>query len=958
MDPCKSGQFTRRRLRSGWCRAPALLLAIGCAVQPGCESASEPAPTGSGGGPETSPVTPQIGGKGINILLVSVDTTRADHLACYGHPEVKTPNIDRLAAEGTLFTQCISSAPLTLPSHATMLTGSYPFVHGARDNGLFTVPEENQTLAEIFKAAGYATHAEVATLVLKHESGMRQGFDTYGDVQPTEAHRKFKRFTPDPWDTDMEGEAPPAIEAEKPKIESDRKAGDITDCGIELLTQRAASDEPFFMFLHYFDPHWPHEAPEPFASEYRDSYLAEIAYFDQEFGRLMNVLEELGFADNTFVILTSDHGEGRGQHGEYTHSTYLYDTTLHVPLVMRLPGQVPAGQVIETQVRLVDLAPTIVDCARLERTEQMQGESLLPLVVDPGRDPRLPCYSDTMVPKNSLNYSPLRSLRADGWKYILAPRSELYQVGQDTGEVFNVAQAEPELSARMRQELRDIIADSPPAPGGRAMYGAMSADDARKLAALGYVSVSAIQDPEFNLGSELDHFEPEGINPRDRIEAIECWAAGLGAFRDGQYELSESRFSRFHELEPENRAGLSYLGRTLMMLKRNDEAIEWFRKAIELEPEGFLDQRALGNLLSMKGDYAGAEKCYRAAIEHNPDPEPIARFNLGILLATRERYGEALVLYDEVIEMEPEEPVAYMHKGAALRLTGRIEESLEPLAEAIRLDPTFASAHAQRAMSRYQLGRTDEALAGLQAAAEQMPEEPIFCYRLAQLAADRSDLERAGEWLTRLAELRPGSAAAWQMLGANDRMRGRYAAAVEHLEKALELKPDFPRALFPLATAYEALGEGDKAVQVYRRQIELAPRSPLAYTRAADILARRGDEAAGIELLRQGLSVLPEHIDLANDLAWHLATTSDASLRDGAEAVRLARYASSLKGDESFNELDTLAAAYAETGRFDEAVSTAERALAVARQLNDPELVTQISARLALFRQGKPYRQQ
>jgi arylsulfatase A-like enzyme/Flp pilus assembly protein TadD len=948
----------RHRPRPAWCRIPALLLAIGCTVLPGCESASEPAPTGSGGGQETSPVTPQIGGKGINVLLVSVDTTRADHLGCYGHPTIKTPNIDRLAAEGSRFTQCISSAPLTLPSHATMLTGSYPFVHGARDNGLFSIPQENETLAEIFKAAGYATHAEVATLVLKRRTGMDQGFDTYGDVTPTETHMNLKRFTPDPWDTGMEGTEPPAIESETPKIESDRKAGDITDRGIELLTQRAASDEPFFLFLHYFDPHWPHEAPEPFASEYRDSYLAELAYFDQQFGRLIDALDELGFRDNTLILLTSDHGEGRGQHGEYTHSTYLYDTTLHVPLLMRLPGQIAAGQVIETQVRLIDLAPTIVDCARLERTEQMQGESLLPLLVDPGRDPRLPCYSDTMVPKNSLNYSPLRSLRADGWKYILAPRSELYHVGEDTGEVFNIAQAEPEQSARMREELRDIIADSPPAPGGRAMYGAMSADDARKLAALGYVAVSAVQDPEFNLGSELDHFEPEGINPRDRIEAIECWAAGLGAFRDGQYQLAESTFTRFHELEPTNQAGLSYLGRSLMMLERHDEAIEWFRKAIELEPEGFLDQRSLGNLLSMKRDYAGAEKCYRAAIEHNPGQEPIARVNLGIILATQKRYDDAIALYDEVIEMEPGEPVAYMHKGAALRLTGRLEESLEPLDEAIRLDPTFAAAHSQRAMSRYQLGRRDEALAGLQAAAEQMPDEPMFCYRLAQLTADRGELKQAGEWLTRLTEQRPDSASAWQMLGANDRMRGQYAAAVEHLEKALELKPDFPRALFPLATAYEALGDDDKALEVFRRQIELAPTSPLAYTHAANILARRGEEAACIDLLRQGLSVLPERIDISNDLAWHLATSSDASLRDGAEAVRLAEYASSLKGNESFNELDTLAAAYAEIGRFDDAVTTAERALVVAGQLNDPDLITQISDRRALYRRGKPYRQQ
>jgi arylsulfatase A-like enzyme/Flp pilus assembly protein TadD len=933
------------------------LLAIGCAALPGCGSASGPAGTGEVAGQADAPPTPQIGGEGLNVLLVSVDTTRADHFGCYGHPEVKTPNIDRFADQGARFAWCISSAPLTLPSHATMLTGSYPFVHGARDNGLFTLPAENETLAEIMKEAGYATHAEVAAVVLKQESGIDQGFDTFGDVEPMQLNMNLENWQPDPWEAEVEGAERRPLVPPIPKVETDRKAGDITDRGIDLLTERAEAGGPFFIFLHYFDPHWPHEAPEPFASEYKDSYLSEIAYFDEQFGRLIAALDDLGFADNTLVILTSDHGEGRGQHGEHTHSTYLYDTTLHVPLLMRLVGQIPAGQVIETQVRLVDIAPTVVDGVRLERSEQMQGESLLPLLADPGRDPRWPCYSDTMVPKNSLNYSPLRSLRADGWKYILAPRSELYHVAEDTGEVFNVVVAEPQRADRMREELRDIIADAPPAPGGRAMYGAMSPDDARKLAALGYVSGSALDDPEFRAGSELDHFEPVGINPRDRVEVIECWATGLGLFRDGQFERAAKTFRRFNELEPENQAGASYIGRSLMMLDRPEEAIEWLQRAIELDPASFIDQRALGNLLVMTDDLAGAEKCYRAAIEHNPGDEAIGRMNLGIVLASRGYYDSALELYNEALEYKPKEATVHLHKGIALRLAGRPDEAEEPLNEAIRLDSSLVAAHAQLAVTRLQMGRPEEARTGLERAIAELPQEPLLCYRLAEMYADDGDVVNAGKWLACVAELRPESATSWQMLGANQVVQGRFDTAVEYLRKALELDPDSLRALMPLGNSLEALGKNDEALQAYLHMIEVAPRSPRAYTHAAGILAGRGDVAGAIELLRKGLELLPNYIDIINDLAWHLATTTDPSLRDGPEAVRLARHASTLKGDESFNELDTLAAAYAEIGRFDDAVATAERALAVASQVDDPELITQISTRLELFRQGRPYRE-
>ena len=292
--------------------------------------------------------------------------------------------------------------------------------------------------------------------------------------------------------------------------------------------------------------------PNDYVKQFNDDgYLAEIAFFDEQFGKLIQAVRELGLAEKTLVILTADHGEGRGEHGEQTHSVFLYDSTLHVPLIFWCPGQVTAGQVVETQVRVVDLAPTIVDFARLERTSQMQGESLWPLLVNPTQSESRLCYADSMVPKNSLNYSPLRALRTNDWKYVLAPRPELYNLKEDPKELFNLAELEPQRAAEMKAQLRSIIANSPePAAGGGVMQ-ALDPDEARKLAALGYVSTTAMSDEPMSR-NELDYFEPVGINPRDRIEIVDCWAKGQGLLRIGEYEAAERMFRRYVELEPDN----------------------------------------------------------------------------------------------------------------------------------------------------------------------------------------------------------------------------------------------------------------------------------------------------------------------------------------------------------------------------------------------------------------------
>ena len=810
----------------------------------GCERA-EPDAGGAAVGP--------IGASGLNVLLISLDTIRADHLGCYGHPVIQTPNIDRLAAEGTRFTQCVSSAPCTLPSHATMMTGSRPFVHGARDNSTYFLADENETLTEIFQQAGYATCAAIATVVLEPRFGLDQGFDSYdslelpSDVMPENWNRPRSAGRP--------GDFPTGDRwfDQGPFGKLERTADDITRRGIKLL--EGSADKPFFIFLHYYDPHYPYQAPERFSGRYADPYVAEIAYVDEQFGRVMDALGRLGLADKTLVVLTSDHGEGRGQHGEGTHSFFLYDTTVHVPLIIWCPGRVPGGQVVESQVRLLDLAPTILDFVGLKGGAQVQGTTLLPLLAHPSRDLHLACYADSIAPKVNFGYSVLRSIRADGWKYILSADPELYYVAEDPGELFNVVGAETERAAAMREQLRGLIAQSPPPPASRGSRHMPNAAERQMLEALGYLAGGTgprSEDPTSG-GSELDDFEPSGPNPRDKIQVIELLCMATGFLRYGEYEKAERAYRQLVELEPTRSVLVRELADSLVGLGRHKEAIELYARAVELDPEDYMAHTDLASLLAREGNFADAERGYRRAIELEP-AKTLGRFGLANVLTELGRYGEAMEEYAAAVALVPDDPDFLLKWGQAAVLAGK-----------------------------------------------------------------------------------PGE-------------------AIRHLQRALEVKPDSGRALLELGRALEATNRPAAALETYRRAAEVAPEEVGAYLAVARLLAQSGDLRGGIEFLRWAHSCLPEDVAVMNELAWRLATCPDDALRDDREAVALAEQANQATGGQSPEVLDTLAAAYAEAGRFDQAVATADQASRIAGQAGAQELASRVETRKNLYERHQPYR--
>ena len=291
-----------------------------------------------------------------NLLLITIDTLRADHLGCYGNQNIQTPTIDALAAQGMLFQQAFTPVPITLPSHASILTALYPPAHGIRDNGYFILDDSHQTLAEILKEKGYITGAIVASYVLNSRFGLAQGFDFYED-----------NIVPDP-----NGNNP---------FRYERRADAVVALAEDWLSKNKG--EKFFLWLHLFDPHDPYEPPEPYKSEYAQTpYDGEIAFTDACLGQLLKKMEELKIQQNTLIVLTSDHGEGLGEHGEKTHSTFIYDTTLHVPLIISIPGLKAAGRSYDFLVRTTDILPTALGLMGLAKTEEKygQGINLTPLL--------------------------------------------------------------------------------------------------------------------------------------------------------------------------------------------------------------------------------------------------------------------------------------------------------------------------------------------------------------------------------------------------------------------------------------------------------------------------------------------------------------------------------------------------------------------------------------------------
>ncbi len=594
----------------------AILLALALA---GC-TADERAVTGTPGTP---------------VILISIDTLRSDHLPAYGYENGSTPAIDAFRRDAVLFERAYTHTPLTLPSHASMLTGVLPADHGVRDNVGYQLAEDVPTLPQILKNEGYATGAAVSAFVLRTESGLDRGFDFYDDR--------------------VEAIGPTAV------IGRVQRGGDETaKIALDWIRQHAA--QPHFFFLHLYDPHTPYEPPEPYASRFAHPYDGEIAFADSIVGSFLDELKRLGIYDRALIILLSDHGEGLNDHREEEHGIFLYREAIQVPLIVKFPGGAHAGASVGAPAQIVDVFPTILAQTGIGGDDDTPGRPLGELLADPG-EPRL-VYSETYYPRLHFGWSDLHSLTDGEMHYIHAPRPELYDLRADPAERQNVLEENRRTYFAMREAIEPLVrlADAP---------AAVAPEEAAKLAALGYLGSTVQTEP----GEAL-------ADPKDTIEVFHQIRVAFTAYRDAEYARA---LEMIDALLADNRRMVDLWdlrSKVLTRLGRQAEAVAAAKEGLKLAPHASHLALTVANLALEAGDLEDAERHADLALEGEPSQarEILARIALERKdLALAGRYAR------EALEHDPQNLTAMMTVARVERDEGKLEAALARLDEVGRL---------------------------------------------------------------------------------------------------------------------------------------------------------------------------------------------------------------------------------------------------------------------------------
>ncbi len=618
-----------------------------------------------------------------DVILITLDTTRADRMGFMGSDRGLTPNLDAIAKQSSVFARAYSHVPLTTASHATMLSGTYPQYNHINDFG-FPVVDSLPYLPDILHQQGYRTGAFVASIVLDPNGGLAPGFERGFDVYDAGFHTKQPR------------------ESRYQSIE--RRAGDVVARAESWLKKRPSHSQPFFLWVHVYDAHDPYDAPEPYKSKFADPYDAEISYTDAVLGQLFASLKAAGAYDRSLIAVTADHGEAFGEHGERSHGILLYDETIHVPLLIKLPGAAGAAKTprkIDARVGLVDLAPTVLQTLGMPVPKAMQGQSLLPLI-RPAKD-SVPAvdraiYSETDYPYHCFSWSALRALRTGKYLYVQAPKRELYDLTSDPAAEKNVAESSPAIADTLNAQLlafrKSTSSESP--------YSAQKLDAAAtaKLNALGYATGSNALQPEGVVG---------GIDPKDRITTANLFHDGILDNDLGDFQTAIPKLERVLQTEPNSAVAYQQLGTSWTRLKNYEKALPILKKAIELRPEVGLTQYQLGLALFESGELKESVAHFEQAVKYNPRWVD-AHFSLAAVYARTERVPEAIQEFGKALELNPNHYRANLLRGWFLTHEGKAAEALVDLKKAVELQPNSAEAHVYLAEAYDQLGQVARAV--------------------------------------------------------------------------------------------------------------------------------------------------------------------------------------------------------------------------------------------------------
>jgi arylsulfatase A-like enzyme/tetratricopeptide (TPR) repeat protein len=610
-----------------------------------------------------------------NVILITLDTVRADRMGFLGSKYGLTPQLDALASQGVVFEHAYSQAPITPVSHATILTGTFPQYHGIRNFG-DRLPPSVPFLPEILHAQGYHTGAFVGSIILDPKNGFASGFERGFDVYNAGFHRQ------------KTGERREA---------SMQRRGEVTlGYALEWLGQQHGG--PFFLWFHVWDAHDPYNPPEPFRSRFpKAPYNAGIAYVDATVGKLLDYLRKQGLYDNTLIAVAADHGESLGDHGELTHSIFLYDATIHVPLLLKLPGNRFAGKRVASAASLVDLAPTVLEALGQTPPLAIQGRSLLPLIANPHAEDR-PSFATGDHSERSFGWSALVSVRVGGKLYVRAPSPELYDLASDPAAKTNLYPGNHAAAVRFAIQVDNFVKRmSIGAP--QALLDGLDEKSREKLSALGYVASAA---------SGENAPPTMRIDPKDRIDVANDMHDASLAIEEGKEATVIPLLLHVVAKDPQIQAAQYYLGIAYSRKGNFAKAIPPLRKAIELRPDALMAQYELAICLYETGDLNTAAAHFEILVENRPDWSD-ARYSLASIYARTGRPEEAAKDLLVVLQGEPDHYRANLLLGRMLFLNGTFAEALPYLEKAAAVQTDSAEAHSFLADDYQKLGRAEDA---------------------------------------------------------------------------------------------------------------------------------------------------------------------------------------------------------------------------------------------------------
>lgn len=658
-----------------------------------------------------------------NLLLITLDTVRADHLGIYGDRAARTPNLDALARQGVWFEHAFTTVPLTLPSHAAILTGTYPFDNGVRFQPGFRLDDRLPTLATILDRAGYATGAVLGSSILDRRFGLARGFQAYDDQVSGAVAEEYAGL--------------PA---------SKRSAAEVVRRGWAWLEaeRRHSAGRPFFLWLHFYDAHLPYLPHRGANGNFPATYDGEIAYIDASLGRFFADLQRAGLYDNTAIFVVADHGEGLGDHGESTHGFFIYDSTIRVPLIVKAPGAGPHGdrgagpaQANDELASTVDIAPTALRLLGLPVPAEMQGTPRLAAVLGRGRDADAPAYAETFFPLLSMGWNPLRALISGPsgrlMKYIEAPRPELYDLSRDPRETRDLAATQQARANSMLAALDDFVRARAPrqAPDSRMPVDAATA---RLFSSLGYagavrggtpVFVTNLPDPKDRVHEEeailtaLRTYEAHdypramrqlhAILASDSRQPMALDALGTIQFAEHDFNAARATYGELIAAAPYYSTAYAELAHTEALLGHRAEAERLYRKNFALDPSNGRALRELGLLLIEDGKLAEAKGDLERALALQPG-DPFALNGLGQIQAQQGDFAAAAQSLEQAVAADASQLPPRLNLGFVYLRLNQPQKTAELMEQTLRLSPRAPQAYAELAVARLELG--DRAAAG------------------------------------------------------------------------------------------------------------------------------------------------------------------------------------------------------------------------------------------------------